>query len=111
MKNASNDDDMKHLYQSNLDQFYQAGIIMPIRSLTVNDKTKIIKMISLNELIKIKAEIDQFKEGMECLGVVTAIQRYPDLLRGFFTIGKETPLTAGISIEVNKFIRLRFNIT
>lgn len=96
MKTVCNDDDMKQLFRSNLDQFYQAGIIMPIQSLTVSDKTKIIEMVSLNELIKIKAEIDQFKEGMECLGVVTAIQQYSDIVRSFFTIGKKTPLTAGI---------------
>ena len=62
-------------------------------------------MTCLNELLKIKAEIDQFKEGMECLGVVTAIQQYPDLL-SFFTIGKETPLTAGILSFIQLYIPL-----
>ena len=94
--NTSNYDDIKQLFRSNIDRFYQAGITMAINLLTVNDKDNIIQMVCISELLKIKAEVDQFKEGMESLGVATAIQRYPDFLRDFLTIGKKTPLTAGI---------------
>ena len=106
MKNASTDDNVKQVFESRIDRFYQAGITVPIPLLTVDKKSSIIQMTCLNELLKIKAEIDQFKEGMECLGVVTAIQRYPDLLRSFFTIGKETPLTAGILSFIQLYIPL-----
>ena len=105
--NTSNDDDIKQLFRLNIDRFYQAGITKAINLLTINDKDNIIRMVCISELLKIKAEIDQFKEGMESLGVATAIQRYPDLLRGFFTIRKKTPLTAGTYFSFRQCCNVR----
>ena len=90
-----NDDEMKELYSTKLNEFYEIGIMKPIHSLRVNDKETFIQMMTVTELLTIKAEIDQFKQGMECLGIVSAIQWYPDLLKDFFTVGTKILLTVG----------------
>ena len=102
--NISNDDEMKELYSTKLNEFYEIGIMKPIHSLRVNDKDTFIQMMTVTELLRIKAEIDQFKQGMECLGVVSAIQWYPDLLKGFFTVGKKVLLTAGTYLSFRELM-------
>ena len=90
-----NDDEMKELYSTKLNEFYEIGIMKLIHSLRVSDKETFIQMMTVTELLTIKPEIDQFKQGMECLGIVSAIQWYPDLFKGFFTVEKKILLTAG----------------
>ena len=78
--NISNDDEMKELYSTKLNEFYEIDIMKSIHSLRVNDKETFIQMMTVTELLRIKAKIDQFKQRMECLGIFSAIQWYPDLL-------------------------------
>jgi hypothetical protein len=42
-----------------------------------------------------KAELDQFSEGFEACGVLTAIKQNPDMAREFFTIKGHGRLTTG----------------
>ena len=103
---TSSDDELKQVFRTKIDDLYQLGITKPINSLSINDKIKIIQIISTNELLHIKAEIDQFIEGLECLGVLTAIQRYTDVVKAFFTIGKKVTLTAGKYFIMHTIIKI-----
>lgn len=63
-----------------------------------NTNEIIATLTSWHTLVKIKAELDQFLEGLECLGIHTYIKRYPELMRDFFVLNvNKNQLTAGLS--------------
>ena len=46
-------------------------------------------------MVKVKAEMNHFKDGLQVLGFLKALQENPDLFRQYF-INVEAPLTVGI---------------
>ena len=59
-------------------------------------KEELIKVICLHHiLLKSKAELDQLKEGLECLGVLDIMARNSSVLSSFFTYSQQDALTAG----------------
>ena len=60
------------------------------------DKVDIIQTMSLHHVIlRSKAEIDQFCDGLQACGVLGAVRQHPDLGRPFFTIEGQGHLTTG----------------
>ena len=57
-------------------------------------KPAIIKALSLHHLLRGKAELDQFRDGLGCLRVPDCIKAKPDLMKVFF-ISPTVLLTAG----------------
>ena len=67
----------------------------------MNDKHTLIRSIILHAtIVKNKAVIDQLKSGLECLGILDAINKHPHLLESFFVADKSVPLTAGTYINM-----------
>ena len=65
---------------------------------TVSDKEEIIRVLKrYHTLIKVKAEIDQFIEGLQCLGIDHLIKEHPDLMEPLF-VNKNKSLTAGMCV-------------
>ncbi len=61
----------------------------------MEDKIGLIQSITLHHvLLKSKGEIDQFGEGLSCLGTRSYVVKYPQLLKEFCTIKGKQPLTA-----------------
>lgn len=61
-----------------------------------SDKVDIIQALALHDVIlQSKAELDQFCEGLESRGVLSAIRRNPDVARKYFCIDGRKKLTSG----------------
>ena len=48
-------------------------------------------------LYRNKAVLDQLKSGLDTLGVLNAMMKYPQILEPFFVSGLQAPFTAGKS--------------
>lgn len=78
------------------DYTIDAGFSKPIASLTMDSKNELIRVLCLHHvLLKSIAELDQFKEGLESLGVLDIIKSNPNIFESFFTFKTEHALTAG----------------
>ena len=61
-----------------------------------SDKVHIVQAMALHDVIlRSKAELDQFCEGLESCGVLGAIRRNADLTRKYFCIDGCEKLTSG----------------
>lgn len=73
------------------------GYSKPIPMITLMDKDSIVNTISLHHLIlKVKAELDQLRSGLETLGVAAAMKLNPKLFQPLFTRNGQIELTPGI---------------
>ena len=63
----------------------------------MEDKNTLIQTVALHYvLLRNKAEMDQFCEGLKELGVLNALRNYPDLIGPLFMKGGLQTLTAGL---------------
>ena len=63
------------------------------------DRQPIIDMLlDYYIMVKVKAEMDQFKDGLQVLGFLKVLQENPQLFQQYF-MNVEVPLTAGIIIS------------
>ena len=74
---------------------FETGYQKPLSKLTMEDKEEVTQVISAyHTLIKVKAEIDQFVLGLQCLKIYDYIVKYPEMMMPLFVHhGKK--LTAG----------------
>ena len=78
-------------------EIIECGFTKPLPRLTTVDKIDLIQTVTLHYvLLRTKAEMDQFAEGLRALGVLDVIRKYPELLRLFFTNKGMQTLTAGL---------------
>ena len=94
--------DENYLNQSAL---LETGDMRPFTSLTIQDKEDIVStLIDYHCLIKPKAAMDQFSEGLQCTGVLHYIKHYGslELLRDQFKY-RPSILTAGMYRSVSNF--------
>ncbi len=63
----------------------ETGFHKPLLSLTVADKPSICTTLKYyHAFVKVKAELDQFVEGLKALGVLELTRKHPDLMRPLF---------------------------
>ena len=87
---------MKKICLENLDCILDSGFIKPICSITLDDRENLIQCIKKHICIfKTKAELDQLKTGLKCLGVGEAMENYPKLMASMFLSEETQCLTAG----------------
>ena len=94
---CATEEDLRSEVASNFDFLNDCGFTKPFISVTERDKVKIIQTLGLHDvLLRSKAEIDQFAEGLQSCGVLDAIRQNPDLARNYFCINGMEKLTAGV---------------
>ena len=72
----------------------ETGCHMVLSSLKISDKANLLSlMIDYHCIIKPKAAIDQFVEGLSCSGAMHYVEHYPDIMKLLFCQVK-SPLTA-----------------
>ena len=77
-------DEFKEVYTCHFCNLADYGITKQSTSVTMEDKVTIVQSITLHHvLLKSKAEVDQFAEGLSCLGTKSFITKYPNLFRTF----------------------------
>lgn len=79
----------------NANVLLETGSLMVLSSLKISDKANLLSlMIDYHCIIKPKAAIDQFIEGLQCSGIMHYMQHYPVIVKPLFCQPK-SPLTAG----------------
>ena len=77
---------------------FDTGYRKPICQLTVLDKSGVrLSLLDYHCMLKVKASMDQFMEGLKELHVLDLIKKYPELTKPFF-VSERRKLTAGIHI-------------
>lgn len=77
---------MRIAIRTNSELLLECGYYKPPSVVDLNDKEEIVKAVSLHHVIfKSKAELDQLKDGLQTLGVGSAIKAMPDAFLPLFT--------------------------
>ena len=76
----------------------QTGFTRPLQDLTVADKDNIITGLKQYHcMIKLQAEMDQFCQGLDELGILQYVREHPAVMRQLFVCDKlSLNLTAGM---------------
>ena len=79
-----------------MDLLAATGFRKPLCNLKIADRPAILSaLVEYHLMAKMKAEMDQFKEGLSVLGFLDTVRRKPDLWEPFF-LYHESKVTAGI---------------
>lgn len=69
---------------------------MPLALVTLEDRNTIVKTVALHHvLLKCKAEMDQFAQGLCALGVLEAMKAHTSLFAEYFSADGLSSLVAG----------------
>ena len=89
MEDAENDDDVKVIFNVDeaADLLFATGFRKAVCNLGLQD-VPIIKssLIDYHCLLKVKAEMDQFLDGLSVLGILDAIRSKPDVMKPLFVL-------------------------
>lgn len=82
---------------------FPTGFRKPVCSLGVADKSVLkSSLIDYHCLLKVKAEMDQFADGLASLGILDAVKKQPEVMKPLF-VAQKCNLSAG------KLLRLQYN--
>ena len=99
LEQAANVDELRHLASKNRCVLVDVGFTHPVDQIDFSMKLALIRGLSLHHLLRSKAELDQFREGLDCLKVLDCMKAKPELMKSYFM----TPpilLNAGILVHV-----------
>ena len=94
LERASSAEELRHLASRNRCLLVDVGFTQSVDLIEFSIKQSIIRSLSLHHLLRSKAELDQYKEGLDCLRVLDSMKAKPELMKSYFM----TPpvfLTAG----------------
>ena len=81
-----------------MDLLIQTGFRKAISSLTLDDVENVSSaLIDFHCMLKVKAAMDQFRDGLKCLGLLYMLEENPSLWKPLF-VSSGTPLTAGENV-------------
>ena len=99
VERAANDDDLKIVFA--IDEaasfLLETGFKKPISLLGMKDKALHASLVDFHCLIKAKAAVHQFSEGLASLNVLGMLQQYPEVMKPLFMY-EEHALTSGVYI-------------
>ena len=79
-----------------VDCLLQCGVTKPLTQLKVEDVPNIVRNIALHTtVLKVKAALDQFKDGLKEAGILSSIQAYPEYFKDLFIKSNMDSLDAG----------------
>lgn len=93
---ASNDSSLQEIIQEedNATRLLEAGYSKSLRAVSLDDRNGIIStLLTFHLFLKVKAVMDQFREGLEVAGLLKFLTTYTDLMRPLF-VDESSPLTA-----------------
>lgn len=90
--------------QKNFDLIVEAGVTKPPSRITVEDKHAIVQSVALQRVIlNALAELTQFREGFQCLGVGKMAAEHSELLQHFYVNLMKPKVTAGVVVASYSF--------
>ena len=102
---AEDADDLRAVFgmDESAELLLSTGFRKPICQLIIEDKECLRSvLLDYHCLLKVKAEMDQFAEGLMSLGVLEMMKRYPELLSPLFVDAGSPPLSPGICIDLRR---------
>ena len=70
------------------------GFCKPLQSLTLDDRSNLCDVLrNYYTLIKVLPEINQFCDGLDAIGVLSIIKKYPEIMKHFFVYDTENEVT------------------
>ena len=76
------------------DQLHQSGYRKPLCRLDLNDKSTLKSaLVDYHCLLKVKAAMDQFCDGLQQMGVLQLVRTHPKLLKPLFVADTSRALT------------------
>lgn len=94
----------------NIDLLTECGYNKPVALVRLEDKPNIIQTISLHKVILASlVELSQFRKGISCLGVSTALKEYPQLLYTFFSVEYKEELSSGVYMKCGYMLCMKRN--
>ena len=70
-----------------MDLLAATGFCKPLCNLKIADRPAIVSApVEYHLMAKMKAEMDQFKEGLSALGFLDTVRRKPDMWEPFFSL-------------------------
>lgn len=88
--------ELQSIVETHYSDLVDCGFMKTSARISEEDKVEIVHAITLHHVIlRSKAEMDQFSEGLESCDVLAAIRSDPSLARDYFTIHGCPQLTAG----------------
>lgn len=100
LRNAENDLDVQMIFciDEAADLLLETGFKKPLKQLGLSDCERLQTVLLLYHcVLKVKAEMDQFREGLSALGVLTAMENNSSLMKCFFQ-PQALRISSGISI-------------
>lgn len=97
LQDDENDDDVKVCFSIDEGEnlLSETGYHKPVCSMKLSDRPSIVPtLLGYHLTIKVKVETDQFKEGLQTLGFLEALQSNPKMREPYF-MNIEEPLTTG----------------
>ena len=70
-----------------------------VRDITVCNKGYAGMNLVHEALTKRKVAMDQLRKGLDCLDVLSIIQKYPDLMRVYFVQAEDEEITPHIMVQ------------
>ena len=90
---------LRTIAMENCALFVDSGYSRALYLVTTDDKIDMVQTVTLHHvLLRSLAEVDQFAKGLQELGVLDAIRKYPEVMKPFFTKDGIQHLTAGSHI-------------
>ena len=99
LSSAKDDLTLKTLFEDEQWQtlLLETGYRKPLSCLTQQDTSGIKRILrNFYTFVRVKAEIDQFLEGLSCLGVIDAVKKHPMLMQPLFIPSESCQLTKGM---------------
>ena len=96
ISDASSDASLQEMLQEEemVSRLVEAGYSKSLSQLSLSDRDDIMSsLVSFHFFLKVKAVMDQFREGLETSGLLHFMTKYTDLLRPLF-VDERRPLTA-----------------
>ena len=93
LNNAENDLDVQMTFYVDeaAELLMETGFKKPLKHLQMADREHLQSVLLLYHcILKVKAEMDQFREGLSTLGVLTALENNSSLMKCFFSVS-DTP--------------------
>ena len=97
MTQAENDDDIKLCFSidEGASLLNETGCRKAVCSLKLSDRPALLgALLDYLLMIKVKAEMDQFKEGLQTLGYLEVLQSNPSMWEEYF-LDADVPLSTG----------------
>ncbi len=95
IESAVDNESLRDICLDSMELAIEAGYNKPLVNLCSTDKSGLLQTLGLHFTIFCsKAVLDQFKEGLQTLGVLDAIVKYSKLMEPLFVSAKREPLTA-----------------